>query len=121
MYSGQNAGGIAGVNASLLNVLHNAADDYIFSVRKCVDVYFYCSLEKMIDQNGAFLRILHRLAHVTNDAFVVICDYHSAPTKHVRRPHKYGILNPPGPFDRLFHTGGNRSWGLWNPEFVNQL
>ncbi len=61
---GQHAGGVAGVNAGLFNVLHDAGDEHIFRIAERVDVDFDGVLEEVIDEDGALLRIFDGLAHV---------------------------------------------------------
>ena len=58
---GQHAGGVAGVDAGLFNVLHDAGDDHVFRVAERVDVDFDGVLEEVIDEHGALLRVLDRL------------------------------------------------------------
>ena len=57
-HGGQHTGGVAGVNASLLNVLHDAGDDHVLRVAERIDIHLDGVLQKVIDQHRPLLRIL---------------------------------------------------------------
>ena len=117
----QHARRIAGVNAGLLDVLHDSADHHIFAVRERVHVHFNRIFEKVIDQHRTIVRVLDRLLHVPHNGFLVVGDHHGAPAQHVGRPHHHGISHMLRAFDGFFKRGGHHSRGLRNIEFFQQL
>ena len=52
------------MDAGFFDVLHDAADDYVFSVGERVDVDFDRVFEEVVDQHRAVLRIFDRFFHV---------------------------------------------------------
>ncbi len=87
---GQHAGGIAGVDAGFLDVLHDSGNDNVFAIGECVDIDFDRVFQEVIDQHGTVLRVLDRFFHVANDRLFVVGDDHGAPAEHVGRPHQHG-------------------------------
>ena len=117
----QHAGRIAGVNAGFFDVLHDAADDHVFAVRKRVHVHFDRVFEEVIDQHRPVLRILDRFLHVADDHLFVVGDHHGASAEHIRRPHQHRISNSVRALDRFFHRSRHRARGLRNFQFVQQF
>ena len=109
------------MDAGLLDVLHDAGNHDIFTVRKRVDVDLDRVFEEVIDQHGTVLGILDRLLHVTNDRILVVGDHHGAATEHVRGPHQHGIPDALRTFDGLFERSRHRARGLRDFEFVEQF
>ena len=66
------------MDAGFFDVLHDAADDYVFAVGKRIDIDFDCVFKKLVDEDGAILRILDRLLHVLVDGVFVVGDDHGA-------------------------------------------
>ena len=60
----QHAGRVAGVDAGLFDVLHDAADDHVLAVGDGVYINLGRRLEEVIDQHRPLLRILDCLLHV---------------------------------------------------------
>ena len=79
IHGGQYAGGIPGVDAGFLDVLHDAGDDDILAIGECVDIDFDGVFQEVVNQHGTILRVLDRLFHVANDRFFVVGDDHRAP------------------------------------------
>ena len=71
-HGGQHAGGIAGVDAGLLDVLHDAGDDHVLRIAERIDVHLDGVLEEVIDQHRPLLRIFDRLAHVARNCLGII-------------------------------------------------
>ena len=79
---------VAGVDAGLLDVLHDAADDDgAARVGQRVDVDLGRVFEELVDQDRMFGRRLHGVAHVAIERGRVVDDRHRAAAEHVRRPH----------------------------------
>ena len=91
--SGQHAGGVAGVDAGLFNVLHDAGDEDIFRVAERVDVDLDGVLKEVIDQNRPLLRVFNRLAHVARDGVGVVGNDHGPSAEHVAGTNQNGIAD----------------------------
>ena len=103
-YGGQHAGGVAGVDAGLLDVLHDAADQHLAGgVADGVDVDLGGLLEEAVDQHRALGgqpalaperpepgQLGHRLLEVG----VVVDDLHGPTAEHVAGPHEHRVPDP---------------------------
>src|SRR5690606_6306265 len=104
----QGAGGITGVNTSLLNVLHDTADHNISAVTDGIDIYFDGSIQEVIKQYRAVIGNQHRVTHVAHQFSFVIDDFHGPATQHVRRAHHQRVANLAGRHDAFLvatHSG----------------
>ena len=68
VHARHDAGGIARVDSSLFNMLHDARDDDILAVRQGIDVDFDGIFQKVIDQHRPLLRVFDCLPHVVRDS-----------------------------------------------------
>ncbi len=118
---GQHARRIAGMYASLFDVLHDPANHNVFTVRQRVDVDFNRVFQKVIDQHRAVVRILHRFFHVANDRFFVVGNHHGASAKHIRRPHQHGISDPTRAINRFVNGGGHHPGRLRDLQLFEQF
>jgi hypothetical protein len=109
------------MDAGLLNVLHDAANDHIFAVGECVHVNLDRVFEEVIDQYRAVLGILDGFFHVADDGFFVVGDNHGASAEHIRRTHQHRIADLGGSGDGFFQRRGHCSGRLRDPEFVEQF
>ena len=109
---GQDAGGVAGVNAGLFNVLHDAGDDHVFRVAERVHVDLDGVLEEVVDEYRALLRIFNRLRHVLRDGFGVVRDDHGAAAENVAGADKHRITDALADGERFFHAGGGAAGRL---------
>ena len=109
------------MNTGLFDVLHDAADDHVFSIRERVHVYLDCVFEEVIDQNWPILRVLDCLPHVADDSFLVVGNHHGASAEHIRRPHQYWILNSLGALDGFFNRSRHRARRLRDLKLIKQL
>ena len=89
----QRAGGVAGVDAGLLDVLHDAADEHPRAVGDRVDVDLDRVLQELVDQDRMLGRHLHRLVHELAEVLLVVDDTHRAPAEHVGRAHEHRIAD----------------------------
>ena len=81
------AGAVARVNAGLLDVLHDAADDDgAGRVSDCIDVELEGVFEELVDEDGMPRRRGDGVGHVAIQRRRVVDDRHAAAAKHVRRP-----------------------------------
>ena len=80
------AGRVAGVDAGLLDVLHDRADQHVVAVGDRVDVDLDRVLDERVDQRARGDR--PRAQHL-----LVVADAHRAATEHVARPHQHRIAD----------------------------
>src|ERR1035437_9071796 len=118
---GQHAGRIAGVDAGFLDVLPDAADHDVFAVRERVHIDFNRVFQKLIDQDGAVLRILDGLLHVLLNRIFVVGNDHGSPSEDIRRTNQHRESDLLRRFDRLFDRGHHGAGSLRDVEFLEQF
>ncbi len=89
----QDACGVAGVDAGLLDVLHHAAEEELLAVVQRVDVDLDCVVDEPVDEHWVLRADLGRPLDVALQRLVVVDDLHAAPAEHVRRPHQHGVAD----------------------------
>ena len=99
------AGGVARVDARLLDVLHDAADDCPGAVADGVDVDLAGVLEELVDQDGVLGAGLDRLGHVPRQARLVVDDLHGAAAEDEAGPDDDRVADPLGDPPRLVVVG----------------
>ena len=103
----QRARRVAGVDAGLLDVLHDPADVDLGAVAECVDVDLDGVLEEPVDQHRVLGRELGGAGDVALQRLLVVDDLHAAPAEHVGRPHQHGVADVGGDAAGLFEAGGH--------------
>ena len=79
---------VAGVDARLLDVLHDAADDdRARFVRDRIHVELERVFDELVDQDRMLGRRVNRIRHVAIERAHVVHDGHPPPAEHVGRPH----------------------------------
>ena len=96
----QHAGGVAGVDAGLLDVLHDAADVQVRAVEEGVDVDLDGVLEEAVHQHRVVLGDLGGVGDVAGEVGLVVDDLHAAAAQHVGRADQ----------DRVADLVGDASW-----------
>ena len=91
----QHAGRVAGVDAGLLDVLHDRRHVGVVPVAERVDVDLDRALEEAVDQDALLGPSRRR------DRLVVVADLHVPPAEHVGRPHEHRVADRLGDLDRL--------------------
>ena len=79
----QGTGRVTGMDAGLLDVFHDAADDHLGSVTERIHVDLDCFIQKLVDQDRMFRRGLNRGMHITPQIVHIVDDLHRATTQHV--------------------------------------
>ena len=87
------AGRIAGMDARLLDVLHDRADDRLAAVRKAVDVQFLRVAEEFVDENRMAFGDARRLRHIGAQRNFLIDNRHRTAAQHERRTDEHGITD----------------------------
>src|SRR5499426_933982 len=72
----QCAGGVARVDARLLDVLHDAAHDHALAICDGVHVHLQGILEELVHEDGMLGADAHRFAHVGLEVLAVVDDLH---------------------------------------------
>ena len=84
--------GVAGVDARLLDVLHDRADQHRLAVGDGVHVHLERALEELVDQHRLVRRDrAPRAPSQSSSSLRVVDDAHAAPAQHVRRPHQHRV------------------------------
>src|SRR5712692_7031983 len=117
---GQHAGAIAGMDAGLFNVLHDAGDEDVLLIGEGIHIDFGGVFEETVDQDWAILREGHRLTHVLADGVLIVGDYHGSAPEHVAGPDEHGIAKPAGDFASLIGAGGRAVRWRGNPQVVEK-
>ena len=73
------------MDAGLLDVLHDAADEHLRSITDRVDVDLDRVLDEAIDQHRVGRVKPGGLLHVGDEHRLLVDDLHAAPAQHVRR------------------------------------
>ena len=116
------AGAVAGVDAGLLDVLHDAADDHRAGrVGDAVDVELDGVLEELVDEHRPLGRRLHGRRHVAVERGHVVDDGHGAAAEHVRRPDDQREPDLERDLARFFRRGGDAARRLRDAEVPQQL
>ncbi len=97
----EHAGRVARVDAGVLDVLHDAADDAAGAVRDGIDVGLEGVLEEAVDEHRVLGRYPRRPGEVAPEGRVVVADLHRAAAEDVRRAHQDRVAYPGGHRDRL--------------------
>ena len=92
----QRAGRVTGVDACLLDVLHDAAQVEIGAVIERVDVDLYCVIEEAVDQHRVSRRDLGGALNVGRQRRLVVDDLHATTAEHVGRAHEHGVADVVG-------------------------
>jgi hypothetical protein len=96
----QDAGGVAGMDARLLDVLHDRGDVRVDAVAERVHVHLDSVLDEAVDQDPVERR---HLAHLVGR----VADAHRAAAEDVRRADEHRVADPLGDLDRLVRRGGD--------------
>ncbi len=92
----QGARRVAGMDAGLLDVLHDSADVQLGAVVERVDVDLERVVEEPVDQQrraGADDRLLAHPVEVVLERRGVVDDLHAAAAEHVARPHEHRVAD----------------------------
>ena len=104
----QGARRVAGMDAGLLDVLHDPADVQLGSVVERVDVDLERVVEEPVDQQrrpGADDRLLAHAVEVVLERRGVVDDLHAAAAEHEARPHEHRVADPLRDGDRRRRVG----------------
>jgi hypothetical protein len=113
---------VAGVDAGLLDVLHDAADDDgAGRVGDAVDVELDGVLEELVDQHGPLGRRLHGRRHVAVERGHVVDDRHAPAAEHVRRTDDEREADAQRDLARFLGRGGRAARRLRDAEIPQQL
>src|SRR5579872_138212 len=117
------AGGVAGVHAGFLDVLHDARDEHVLgAIADRIDVDLDGVMQKAVDQDRIVAGNAKEFAglDLRNQMRFIGTHHHAASTQYVRRTQDHGITDLARRSDRLF--GGHRRGvaRLLEPKFIEQ-
>ena len=81
------------MHTCLLNVLHDAADDHLFTVRNAIHVYFNRMVQEEVEQYRAVVRHAHGFAHVLAQFVGIVHHLHGATAQYVRWTHHQWVAD----------------------------
>ena len=117
----QHAGGIAGVDTGVFNVLHDAADDALFSIAQGIHIGFERIFQEAVDQHRVVGRDAHCIAEVIPQRRLVIYDLHGPSSEHIRRTNQNGIAHAFSHDHRVIHLGHGAAGRLCYAQASRQL
>ncbi len=97
---------VAAVDARLLDVLQDAADDHALAVGDGIHVHFVGVLQEPVDEDRVLGRGQHGLAHVALEVGLVVGDGHGPAAQHVAGSHQHRIADARGHGLGLVQRGG---------------
>ena len=104
------------MNAGLLDVFHDSADEHVATIADRIDVDFDRIIQESIEQHRTLVRDLHRIGHVGAQIVFVEDDFHGASTKHVGWAHDQGEAHLTRERQRLRLCARRGVGGLAKPE-----
>ena len=116
------AGAVAGVNARLFDVLHDAADDDGAGlVGNRIDVELERIFDELVDEHGMLGRRIDGVRHVAIERAHVVHDRHPSAAEHVGRPHDDRETDFLRRFARFLARRGGSARRLRDAEVPQQL
>ena len=109
------------MDAGVLDMLHDAADDDRLAVGDRVDVDLDRALQVAIDQQRMALARQQRVRDVAAEVGLVGDDLHRAAAEHIRGANQDRIADCVGGSDRIVEAAHEHALGLSQPELVHQL
>ena len=110
------------MHSGLFDVLHDAGDhDDLLVIAKRIDIDFVCIFEKLVDQDGALARDLHRSAHVVVERRLIVDDDHGSPAEHIRRTDENGVSDLACNVSRFFKHDCRSVLRLRDVELAKQV
>src|SRR5215471_3620491 len=109
------------MDASLLNVLHDAGNNDLFVIAKRIDIDFISIFEELVDEYRALVGNLNCGTHVVVEHALVINDNHRPAAEHIGWTHKYRISDLARNGPSFFESDCGSILRLGNIEFTQQL
>src|SRR5262245_41747064 len=117
----QGTGRVAGMDAGLFDVLHDAHDNHTFSVADRIDIDLNRIFQKAVDQYGLALRDDKRLGDEFFKLRLIVADLHSPAAKHKAWPNEIWISDSRGLGASFYHGPRDAIGRLAQAESVEQL
>src|SRR5690554_4682264 len=114
-------GRVTGVNTSLLDVLHDAADNHVGAVTNGIDIHLDGGIQEVVQQYRAVVGYQNGTAHVTHQLGFVIDDFHGTATQHVGRTNHQRIADFTGRQDTFFMAAHSGVLGLLQAQALDHL
>ena len=118
---GHDAGAVPGMDAGLLDMLHDAADDDgAGRIGHRVDVELERILQEPVDEDWMLGRRIDGLGHVAVERAGVVDDRHRPAAQNVGRPHHDRVADGAGRAPRFRARRGDAARRLGNPQIPEQ-
>ena len=118
---GNHAGGVAGVNAGQLNMLHHRRNKGVLAVGEAVGLHFDGIVQKTVDQNRSLRRNINRRRQVLAEHFFVVNHFHRPAAEHEGRSHHQRISDSLGDGQGLFQVDRHSGFRLRNTKPLHRL
>ena len=103
------AGGVAGVDAGLLDVLHDGGDERFLAVADGVGFRLGRVLKELVDKDDVLAGGLQGVVHIFDQHLVVVHDFHAASAQNEGGAHHQGVADTLGGcesvLDAVRHAG----------------
>src|SRR5690606_20908778 len=117
----QRTGGVTGVHAGLLDMLHDSTNHHLLAVADCVHVDFHRIIEETVEQYRRFIRDRYRILHVVTQLVFVVDDFHGATTEYIGRAHHQRITDLRRQLAAILDTACRAVRRLLQAELVDHL
>ena len=112
---------VTGVDAGLLDVLHDPADDNrAGGIRDGVDIELERVFEELVDQHRVLGRGFDSFGHISVERTGIVDDGHRAAAEDIRRPHDEGVADLGCHLPRFGARGRDAARRLRDPEIPQQ-
>ena len=108
------------MNAGLLDVLHDGADDGGVAVGDAVDVDFGGVLKEAVDEDGTIGSDVGGVLNVVAKFVVVVDDHHAASAEDEGGANENGVADSIGDGDGFVFRNGGAGFGLLEADLVEE-
>ena len=115
------AGGVAGVDAGLLDVLHDGGNKSFLAVADGVGFRLGRVLKELVDEDDVLAGGLQGIVHVLDQHLVVVHDFHAAPAQNEGGTHHQGVAYPLGGFEGVLDAVRHAGFRLRNAELLHDF
>jgi len=117
----QRARRVTGVNAGLLDVLHDRADHHVGAVADRIHVHLDGAVEEVVEQYRAVVGHLHGFTQVALELVQLVDDLHGAATQYVGWAHDQRVTDAASSADGFFFAAHGGVWRLQQAQALNHL
>ena len=115
------AGGVSGMDACQLNVLHDRRHKGVGTVADGIRLTFHGVVQETVDEDGAVRGDAYGGLHISHHALVVVHHFHAPAAQHVGGAHHHRIADLSGNLQGFFHRGGHAGFRHGNRQFFHHF